>query len=244
MSEFVPAETDILILVGGQGSRLKSISKELPKPLVPVNGRPFISILLNYLVRFGFKRIILCSGYRSEAVRHYLQNLKFASAQIYISEETTPLGTAGAIKNAEPLITSEYFIVLNGDSFIELDYIDFVKRFFDKNALALLALARVDDPSAYGSVEIDENGRINSYTEKKDKMHNAGYISGGVYMFGRHVLDFIQPLANMSLEYELFPRLLDAFKGRIYGYCCSGDFIDIGTPENYHRAGSILEKYL
>lgn len=234
---------DVLVLVGGQGKRLRKISSDVPKPLVLINKQPFLSIILNYLETFGFKRVVLCTGHKSEYIRRYINKENFSTLQLLISHEKKPLGTGGAIRNAKELINSHYFIAINGDTFLELNYFDFTQFFFDKKAVALLALTKTSNSKAYGSIKIDSNNRVTHYKEKAESADSENFISAGVYMFERIVLDYISSKGPMSLEYETFPLLVNTFKNKVYGFLCSGDFIDIGTPENFYKSQSILKKY-
>lgn len=233
----------MLILVGGEGKRLSKISKGIPKPLVEINGVPFLTYLIRYLSSFGLKRIILCAGYRSEYIKEYIAAHTDGDFSICISDERQALGTAGAIKNAEGLIQSQSFLVINGDTFLEMNYKDFIDSFYNNRAIASIALTRVDNSKAFGSVAIDSNCRIIDYKEKQEISGHGNLVSAGVYMFRREVLNSMPQDTYLSLEYNVMPLLLEKFDSRVYGYYCSSVFIDIGTPEKFKRAGQILRRF-
>lgn len=226
-----PKEIDILILCGGIGKRLRSVINDRPKPMAEIAHRPFLDILITYTSRYGFRRFILCLYYMKEVIKEYYRGKK----EIIFSEEREPLGTGGAIKNAEPLIKSKSFLIMNGDSFISLDLNEFITSHTQKKAVASIALARAEKTEDYGVVRLGENERIISFSEKRGK---KGLINAGVYLFEKNVLSLIPSNTNYSLEYDFFPRIIG--KG-LYGYQTNETLIDIGTPEGYKRAKEMLK---
>ena len=232
---------DALILCGGKGTRLKSISKDLPKSLVKINNNPFLLILLNYIFGFGFKRIILCAGYRSEYIEKFIQNFKNDNIKLLLSLEERALGTAGAIKNAENLISTDNFLVINGDTLFKLDYNEFVKFFYDKNAVLSIALLKSFLSKDFGSVDINGSGKIISFKEKiKDSGINNYLINSGVYLMNKKLLKFIPVNSNVSLELDTFPLIIGKLNDDVYGYISEAEFIDIGNPKNYYKALKVL----
>ncbi len=219
---------DVLILCGGMGTRLKDVSGELPKPMVEVCGRPFLELLVDYVRGYGFRRIIFCTGYRGEYIEEYFSG---KDSGFVFSRETTPLGTAGAIKNAEGLIEGEDFIVLNGDSFCDVDLAGFSQFHRRKGGICSVVVVKTSDVSDYGSVEFTDDGRITGFFEKKGG--KDGYVNAGVYCFRRDVLEEIPQGSACSMEYELLPSILN--RG-VYGYVCDGSLYDIGTPSRLARA--------
>jgi len=207
-----------------------------PKPMAEIGGRPFLDILIDYALNFGFKRFILCIGYMSEAIKIYYKNRKGLSAQVFFSEEKRPLGTAGAIKNAEALIRSSPFLVMNGDSICKLNLHDFFK--FHRNKKALFSMALVNSKGGYdlGKVDIDDSQRVLSFKEKV-KTKQDDFINAGIYILDRDIFSMIPPNKKTSLEYDLFPRIV---KREIYGYIADEQLIDIGTPDGYKKAKVIL----
>jgi len=150
---------DVVILCGGKGTRLKSVIADRPKPMAEINGRPFLDILVEYASSFGLSRFILCTGYLGDAIEDYYtkhnNNLTFA-----FSREHQSLGTGGALKNAEPLIQSNPFLVMNGDSFCPAPLDELVVAHRRNKALVTLAVAEVDNAGDYGSISLDDRGKI------------------------------------------------------------------------------------
>lgn len=212
--------TEALILCGGLGTRLRSVLPDTQKVLAPVGETSFLEFLLAHLNERGFNRFILCAGYHADQVE------ALASENILISKEETPLGTAGAIKNAEPLIRTENFWVFNGDSFCDFDYAAMTASHKD---LITMALVPAHPDSEGGFVQIDDFSRVIGFREKSYSASHS-FINAGVYLFSRSVLDHI-PEGRSSLETDLFPSLT----GRIVGYPVKTEFFDIGTPERLEK---------
>jgi len=219
-------DIDVVILCGGVGARLGSEVKGRPKPMVDINGKPFLDILIEHVSSFGFKRFILCTGYKSEFIEDYYRNKKIA-VQFQISEEIKPLGTGGAIKNAEPLIQSDRFIALNGDSFCQVSLIRLQEFHQEKKSQLSLVLTQVDDAKGFGTVRLSETNEILGFEEKisSDKLT---IINSGIYLFETDILSEISADENISLEHDVFPSLIG--KG-MYGYITNEKLFDIGTPE-------------
>ena len=242
--ELIINNTDTLILCGGKGTRLKSIVPVKPKILADINGQPFIEYLLNYLESSGIRRVILCTGYGHHLIEEWIDSSYSGVLEILFSREKESLGTAGAIKNAQCLIKSDDFLVINGDTLIPLDYLDFVRFYYNKEATGLLALTKVNQAREYGCVKIDSGNRIDSFCEKPQTDNTeAGLVNAGVYMFNKVVFDFIPQKFNVSLEKDILPLLLDKFSNNFYGFVTTDSFIDIGTPKNYSKAQNQLKKY-
>lgn len=216
-----------IILAGGKGKRLREIIKDVPKPMAPVGGRPFLEFLILQLFRYNIKDIVLSVGYKAEAIKSYFDNGKKWGVNIIYSEEYEPLGTGGAVRKASELIEDDEFIVMNGDSFLDMDLGRFIACHREKKASATIGLAYVDDTGRYGRVETGKTGKITGFTEKGIK--GPGYINGGVYLFSRKVMNNA-PDGNVSLEEDVFPVLLGH---GLYGMEVKGFFKDIGIPEDY-----------
>lgn len=232
-----PADMDAVILCGGMGTRLSSIVNDRPKPMAQIDKRPFLDILIEYISGFGFKRFILCAGFKSEFVREYYNNKQMVS-EILISEEKSPLGTAGAIKNAEVMIHSDTFMVLNGDSFCPVDIENFVDYHKDKNAVVSVVLAEDKTRKDGGNVVIDDMCRICDFVEKSDKCE-SGYINAGIYCFQKELLDLIPVNQKCSLEYDIFPKLSEK---RFFGFVTDKPMLDIGIPERYRMAQEFISE--
>jgi len=222
---------DVLILAGGLGTRLKPVIFDRPKVLAPVAGRPFLSILLDQMSRAGFNRVILCTGYMSGQVEAEF-GTEYNGLSLIYSREDIPLGTGGALCHALPLISSETVMVMNGDSFVDIDLNLFLQWFIGKGCDAALVLTKMNDASRYGLVDVDTNGLITAFQEKNTK-GGPGWINAGVYLLKKTVIETIPQGRPFSIERKFFPSLA----GRdLYGYCSKGAFIDIGLPESYVSA--------
>ena len=223
-----------LILIGGFGTRLRPLTCTTPKSLLPIVNRPFLEYQLELLKRHGIREIILCVSYLSHIFEDYFGSGKKWGLKIQYVHEKEPLGTGGAIKNAEELI-DEPLLVLNGDVLTDIDLIS-LKEFHKKNkAMATIALNRVKDPTIYGLVETDKKGKIQRFVEKPswDEV-TTNAINAGIYLFEPQVLDFIPKGKNFSVERGLFPDLL-AKKLPLYGYIFKGYWLDIGSIDKYFQ---------
>lgn len=217
----------VIILSGGFGTRLREVIKDTPKPLSQVGGRPFLEYLILQLVKRDIKKIILSVGYKREMIKSYFGIGDQWDVQITYSEEDIPLGTGGALKKAAQLIDDKQFVVMNGDSFLDIDFAKFINFHKSKQAMATLALAYVEDVGRYGKVEIDGNRDVQRFIEKGAS--GEGFINGGIYIFNRNVIDII-PDGNVSIEKDILPL----FIGRgLYAMPVNGFFVDIGIPESY-----------
>jgi NDP-sugar pyrophosphorylase family protein len=221
-----------LLLVGGMGTRLRSAVPSTPKPLASVGDQPFLEILVRQLSAQGVGRVVLCTGYLADQVEEKFGNGQRWGIEIEYSKELCPLGTAGAIKLAQShLKNATSFLVMNGDSFLEIDLLELARFHRGHGGVATMAVVAVEDASRYGTVEMDARGRVTGLLEKAGS-HCPGVVNGGVYLFNREVLDSI-PEGPVSLEKDVFPRLLPQ---GVYAWEQRGMFIDIGTPEDYARA--------
>ena len=220
-----------LILAGGLGTRLRGIVKNIPKVMVNIKGRPFLEYLVLQLKNYSLNDIILCTGYLKGKIENYFGNGNNLGVSIIYSEETEPLGTGGAIKFAENLIPEGDFIVMNGDSLFDIDLCKLIDCHLNKKALATMALAKVKDTLRYGSVEMSKDNKIKSFIEKAEYSH-SNLINGGIYILNRKIFKFIPEGEKISLENDIFPKLIG--KG-FYGISFDNYFIDIGVPEDYRK---------
>lgn len=219
-----------LILAGGLGTRLRKRISKYPKPIAKVADKPFLEYLILQLKRYNLTDIILCIGYLSDKIKKHFQDGNKWGMKIKYSEEKEPLGTGGAIKLAKDLIKNNDFLVLNGDSFLDIDLNRLIEFHKSSEALATLALVEVDKPDRYGSVEIDRDYRITSFKEK-EVINKSNLINGGIYVFNKKIFNFI-PEGKSSLEKDIFPKLIEECS---YGKPHKTYFIDIGIPEDYDR---------
>jgi len=232
--ENIPA----ILLVGGKGTRLQAVLSSKPKPLAPVGKTPFLELLVMQLRSQGVRRMIMCTGHLADQIEEMFGDGRRWDAEIRYSKESQPLGTAGAVKFAERhLEQSSDFLVVNGDSFTEIDIREFIRFHRQHRGLVSMAVRRISDAARYGTVHVDSSNRISGFSEKTGSTL-PGTINAGVYMFKRSVLEQI-PQGPSSLEKDLFLKLLTQ---GMYALEQDGMFIDIGTPEDYARAQELCEK--
>jgi D-glycero-alpha-D-manno-heptose 1-phosphate guanylyltransferase len=227
-----------VLLVGGMGTRLRSVISSVPKPMAPLGERSFLELLVRQLRAQGVRKIVMCTGYLAEQVEKEFGDGSNLGVEIRYSRETSSLGTAGAVKLAKGLLSeTDDFLVMNGDSFLEMDIADFLSFHRERGGIATIAVRRVSDSGRYGSVDTAADGRIVNFAEKTGSLGPA-VINGGIYVFRKRVLDLI-PNGRASLETEVFPNLV---KEGIYACEQAGMFIDIGTPQDYTRAQELCER--
>jgi mannose-1-phosphate guanylyltransferase len=221
-----------VILAGGEGTRLRPLTLSLPKPVVPVVDRPFLRHQLDLLARAGVKDVVFSVAYRPERVEAVFGDGRDHGVRIRYAVEDTPLGTGGAVKNAESLLDGRT-VVLNGDVLADLDLAAVIARHDAERASATIVLAPVPNPAAYGLVETDERGRILRFIEKpRPEEIRTNTINAGVYVLETRVLDLMPAGEKHSIERAFFPALL-ARGDLVLGPVHPGYWIDIGTPEKY-----------
>ncbi len=232
------------ILAGGLGTRLRSIVNDQPKPMADIEDKPFLAHQIEYLRAQGISHVILCVGYLHDNVLSYFGSGQAWGMQIDYSIEATPLGTGGALKHAERFIDNS-FLLLNGDSFFDIDLKKLIsfhqaRKYEDEAYGGTLALTTVPDASRYGSVQLDENGRILKFSEKVSTNSavaaeiSAGLINAGVYVLEKKILKTIPTEQKVSLERMVFPALMKN-GSHLYGYEGQEFFVDIGTPQGYYK---------
>lgn len=217
---------EAIVLAGGFGTRLKEVVSDVPKPMAPVNGKPFLEYLIKDLGEKGIRHIILAVGYKKETIKEYFKN-RYESIEITYSEELTPLGTGGAIKKALKLAKEEDVFIVNGDTFFDVN-LKRMKEFHTENkSILTVAVKEMENFDRYGSLIIKGN-KIIEFEEKKKKA--KGKINGGIYLIKKDLLDRIEK-ENFSFEKEV----LEDKKIEKYSYESKGYFIDIGIPEDYFK---------
>ncbi len=220
-----------LILVGGLGTRLRSVIQDIPKPMAPIGGRPFLEYQIRWLIKYGFTDIVLCVGYLGDYINNYFGDGSRLGIKIEYSYEKKLLGTAGAIKNAERFIPKgEHFLVLNGDSYAKINFNKLLEFHNNKKSRFTIGITKSKEMTRYGGVEINNEGKVISFAEKAGK---GEYINGGVYLFEPKLLDYIPKNKKVSLETEIFPILVK--KCELNSHVWDGYFIDIGVPESYSQ---------
>jgi mannose-1-phosphate guanylyltransferase len=219
-----------VILVGGEGTRLRPLTSTVPKPVVPLVDRPFLAYMLEWLKSHGVDDVVMSMGYLATAVRNVLGDGSAYGLNLRYVEEPDPRGTAGALKFAEDLL-EERFLMLNGDVLTDIDLTQQIARHESTGAQATLALVAVDDPSAYGLVRLEDDGAVREFVEKPSADQiDTNLISAGAYVLERSILDLVPPDKNVSIEREVWPRLIG---DGLYGFPAEAYWLDIGTPERY-----------
>jgi len=231
-----------LVLAGGFGTRLRPLSCTRPKMLFPVGDQPLMDWTLKNLSQGGVDTVVMAVNYMAEALVRYLGPTKYDLGIIY-SREQRPLGTGGPIKKAKDLLDGEPFLVLNGDVISDVDYKRLVEFHKAKGGLATVALTQVPDPSRYGAVELDWEGRITRFVEKPEKgKAPSNLINAGIYVLDPKIFDYIPDGRSASMEREVFPVL--ANERKLYGFEFHGLWTDMGVPDDYLKANQIiLSKY-
>jgi D-glycero-alpha-D-manno-heptose 1-phosphate guanylyltransferase len=226
------------ILVGGLGTRLRSVLPDLPKPLAEVNGRPFLSYLLDQLDAANIREVVFCTGYRAEQIETTFGN-HYKRASLRYSQEPMSLGTGGALRLALPLLNSDPVLVMNGDSMCRCDLQAFLNWHLSKQAEAALLLAQVNDVSRFGRVNVNDEGVVTEFIEKDPSNTAPGWINAGIYLLSQKLISQIPPEQPVSLEREVFPNWIGH---GLYAYQGTTHFIDIGTPESYQLASHFLSE--
>ncbi|MFX1319755.1 MAG: sugar phosphate nucleotidyltransferase [Promethearchaeota archaeon] len=229
-----------LILAGGIGTRLRPLTCTRPKQLLPLAESTLIGYNIGQLTKSGIREVILATGYNIEQFRSELENGTNPDVTLHFSVESHPLGTAGAIKHAEPYLQDvEQFLVLNGDIVSDIAYNHMLQYHKDHQAMATIALYRVEDPSRYGVVDVTANGQIHQFVEKPPPgQAPSNLINAGCYVLDSAVLNQIPPNRELSIEYEVFPQLCQSTQ--VYGWEHHGIWIDTGTPASFLEAHQVL----
>ena len=227
---------EVIILAGGRGERLKSVVSEVPKPLAPIAGRPFLERLMDHWRREGVTHFVLAVGFKHQLIEKHFGR-EYKGVPVSYSVENEPLGTAGGLLLALPHLKGMGpFLVLNGDTYFEVPLADLRTSYAQKKADWSMALVQVKRNSRYGAIEIDSHERIQSLQLDAPPSEHI-LINGGVYLMNRDILAADRSVTprKMSLESELVPRLIREGK-RLFGFQSRGQFIDIGIPTDYHAA--------
>ena len=227
-----------VILAGGFGTRLSHVVSDVPKPMAPIKNIPFLDYIVKTLKSQNFEKFVFLTGYKSECIENYFKDLQ----NVCFIKEETALGTGGAILNAYDKLDDEFFVI-NGDTFFDIDY-SLLKDF---GKPCSIALRYTDNVERYGFVDVDDDFKVKSFTEKgnlpKDRID--GFINGGIYFIKKSVLaKYVQNFDGqfISLETEIFPKLLA--DSQLYGLPLGGCFIDIGIPEDYYKAQDLIPNWI
>jgi NDP-sugar pyrophosphorylase family protein len=223
------------ILAGGLGSRLRPAVSGRPKALANIRERPFLTYLFDQLVAAGATDVVLCTGYLGDQIRMIFGE-SYNTLRLNYSHESTPLGTAGALRLALPLFNSNPVLVMNGDSYCDANIREFWFWHGRRHSNATLLLTKIFDTERFGQVKVDTDGKVTDFKEKGSGQ-GSGWINAGIYLLSRDLLKEIPVNRAVSLEREVFP----AWIGRgLYGYQSEARFMDIGTPEAYASAQSFF----
>jgi NDP-sugar pyrophosphorylase family protein len=230
-------EITAIILAGGKGTRLRSVVADRPKPLALVAGRPFIEYLFNQLGNAGINQAIISTGYLGDQIYHQFGAM-YGTLSLHYSQELHPLGTAGALRHALPLVASQTVLVLNGDSYCDVDVMKLLEDHKERKALITMTTTTVSDVSRYGTVRMTSEGLITDFIEKGDQA-GGGVINAGIYVLSTAILANIAPNMACSLEKDILP----GYCGQaMYAHVATGIFIDIGIPEDYQRAQQLFDR--
>ena len=228
-----------IVLVGGEGTRLRPLTFTTPKPLLPIANQPFLERQLVWLSEHGIDEVVLSMGYLPDSFHAHFRDATghdtFRGIRLHYAVESVPLGTAGAIRFAADGI-HERFVVCNGDVLTDLDLSAMVEFHDSRGAEVTIALTQVEDPSAFGVVPTAPDGSVIAFVEKPAPgSAPSDWINAGTYVLEPLFLERIPPRLNVSVEREIFPRLLEQ-PGRLFGYRSNAYWLDIGTPEKYLEA--------
>ena len=230
---------DVAVLAGGLGTRLRPILSDRPKVLAPVAGRAYLDRLLDWLDAQGAEKIVLCLGHRAEQVKGHLATYRPRRAKIEISIESSPLGTAGALRLARSRLGSDPALIMNGDTFVAADLVGFRRAHALSRSAATLLCARVENCGRYSNLVLDRLGRIDRFVEKDAKRKGAGLAGAGVYLFSQEMLDDIAASEATSLEQDILER---ASPGSLGAVIDEAGFCDIGTPEGLVEAVDFISE--
>lgn len=230
----------VIILAGGKGTRLRPLTETIPKPMTKIKGVPFLEILLRMLKKKGISNAVLCVGYLSEIIEDYFKNEKMLDIDIKYSKERELLGTGGALMNAEKFLENE-FIVINGDTFIDIDYAKLTKFSHQKGKLCTMCGYVHDQKNDdfVNNMLIDSKGNVTTYVKDKE-MPELNCVDIGVYYFKKKALDFFGNKKPLSLEFDIFPKLIA--KKEVAGFSTHEQFYDIGTLPRVKKFGEICKK--
>lgn len=225
-----------LILAGGLGTRLRPLTNTRPKHLLPIAGRPHIEHVFDLLQRHGVDEVVLLTSYLAEAFATTVSQAASRGLTVHVTHEEEPLGTAGALRNAEEFASDGTFLVFNGDVLMDIDLGEVLEFHRDRGAEATIVLTPVDDPSAYGVVPTEPGGRVLGFIEKPPRDEApTNLINAGIYVLEPSVLERIPRGEVWSAERQLFPGLVEE-GARLFAVAAESYWMDIGTPEKFLQA--------
>lgn len=235
-----PENTCAIVLAGGAGTRIQHLYPNLPKPLIPVCGRPFLEWVCRFWVRLGIRRLVISLGYKAAEAECRIAEWNWPGVRITTVREETPLGTGGAVRfAAAALPDADPLVILNGDSLAVGPIEEVWLMLSDPGTAGVVVGIAVENAERYGTLRIGEGGRLLGFEEKRS---GRGWINAGTYIFSKRVLSLFPAASPLSMEYEVFPCLL-AGETRLRAFRMEGDFLDIGTPESLERAESFIGRH-
>ena len=229
-----------MILAGGLGMRLRSAFSAGPKSLAPVRGRPFLDYLLCWLRAEGVQEAVLCVGYKRSLIERYVGGGSRWGLRVRYSRERELLGTGGAMKKAERMVSGEQVFVVNGDTLLEVSLSEMLHFHRQNRALATVAVTRANNEGRYGALRLDRRGRVTEFAEKTGRSksdvaeNRQACINGGVYLIEKELLSELSPDVVLSFEKQVVRKLIS--RKRLFGFRTSGYFVDIGVPDDFERA--------
>ncbi len=224
-----------VVLIGGKGTRLRPITYDVPKAMIPLRNKPYIDYMVASLRAAGLDGAVFSMGYLPDPIRQHFAGQEMGGFSLEYVVEDHPLGTAGGIKNAEEYLSEGPFVATNGDVMTGLDLTEVIQAHWESRALATITLTSVENPTAYGVVEVDHRLQVKRFVEKPayDEVHSS-LINAGIYVLEREVLNMIPKGREVSIEREVFPEL--QAMGRLKAHISSAYWRDIGTPQSYLAA--------
>jgi mannose-1-phosphate guanylyltransferase len=224
-------------LIGGKGTRLRPITQTVPKSMVPLRNKPYVQYMVDTMSAAELDGVVFSMGYLPEPIQHYFADRDLNGFSLDYVVEESPLGTAGGIKNAEEYLDEGTFVATNGDVLTGIDLTEVIEAHLESGAMATITLTSVDDPTAYGLVEVDHRLRVKRFVEKpgSDEVRTS-LINAGIYVLERQVLNMIPRGREVSIEREIFPHL--QAMGQLNAFISSAYWRDIGTPRSYLAASN------
>ena len=228
---------EAIILAGGLGTRLRGVLPGIPKCMAPINGKPFLAYVLDYLISQEISKVILSVGYRKDQIIDYFGDM-YCPLKIEYAIENQPLGTGGAVKLALDYCMQDDVFILNGDTYFIPDLQSIEKLHFQSKADITIAVKHLPKTERYGLVQTDMDGRITDF-RKRDSLSGSGWINGGIYLLKKKIFDDF-PEGKFSLENDVFKEICSRFKMKAFQ--TDADFLDIGIPEDYAKAQNMIKK--
>lgn len=233
----IPSNINVAILVGGLGTRLQTVVNDRPKVMVLINGRPFLTYILDQINDAGLKNVVLCVGYMGKYIESEI-GPSYKNLSLRYSYEYDPLGTGGALRNANDLLNSGSILIMNGDSYCKYDFSEFWYFYEQNNAFASILLTFVSATDRYGRISINDHNHILAF-EEKGLFKGPGWINAGIYLLKKEIISEIPDKRFVSFEKEIFPSLIGK---DFYGFMNNGQFLDVGTPDDFAKAGGFFKQ--